>query len=134
MHLTSLDIREFATDEVYKRCDVVVRLGDFTLPPLQQEAGFRPFHFAGYAAGQPEELARIPRSQVKSVEKYPTMLDVLTSKVAGRTSPSQITCFINSGTQGLQFASVGGLVYELARARGIGRELPTEWFVQDIRD
>jgi hypothetical protein len=26
------------------------------------------------------------------------------------------------------------LVYELARARGIGRELPTEWFVQDIRD
>lgn len=135
MHLTSLDVREFATDRVYKRCDIVVRLGDFTLPRLQQEAGFRPFHFAGYAAGQPEELARIPRSQVKTdAEKYPTMLDVLTDKVRGRTSPSQITCFINSGTQGLQFASAGGMVYQLARERGIGRELPTEWFVQNIRD
>lgn len=135
MHLTSLDIREFATDRVYERCDVVVRLGDFTLPSLPQEAGFRPFHFAGYVAGQPEELARIPRSRVKTdAEKYPTMLDVLTGKVAGRTSSGQITCFINSGTQGLQFASVGGMVYQLAKERSIGRELPTEWFVQDIRD
>jgi hypothetical protein len=29
---------------------------------------------------------------------------------------------------------VAGRVYELARERGIGRELPTEWFLQDIRD
>jgi ornithine cyclodeaminase/alanine dehydrogenase-like protein (mu-crystallin family) len=135
MHLTSLDIREFATDAVYRRCDVVIRLGDFTLPPLPQEAGFRPFHFAGYAAGQPEELARIPQSGVKvSTEKYPTLLELLTGKVLGRTSPDQITSFINSGTQGLQFASVGGMVYRLAKERGVGRELPTEWFVQDVRD
>jgi alanine dehydrogenase len=135
MHLTSLDIREFATDRVYDRCDVVVRLGEFTLPRIQEEAGFRPFHFAGYAAGRPEELARIPKSRVKAdAEKYPAMLEVLTGKVAGRTSPAQITCFINSGTQGLQFASVGGMVYRLAREGAIGRELPTEWFVQDIRD
>jgi len=135
MHLTSLDIREFATDRVYKRCDIVIRLGDFTLPRIHQEAGFRPFHFAGYAAGQPEELARIPKSRVKTnTQKYPTLLDLLTGRVAGRTSPSQITSFINSGTQGLQFASVAGMVYRLARERGVGRELPTEWFVQDIRD
>jgi ornithine cyclodeaminase/alanine dehydrogenase-like protein (mu-crystallin family) len=135
MHLTSLDIREFATDEVYERCDVVIRLGDFTLPSIQQEAAFRPFHFAGYAAGQPEELSRIPKSKVKiNTEKYPTLLDLLTGKVTGRTSPNQITSFINSGTQGLHFASVAGMVYRVARERGMGRELPTEWFVQDIRD
>lgn len=134
-HLTSLDIREFAIDEVYRRCDIVIRLGDFTLPPLPQEAGFRPFHFAGYAAGQPEELARIPASEVKfNTEKYPTLLELLTGKAAGRVSPHQITAFINSGTQGLQFASVGGMVYRLAKERGVGRELPTEWFVQDVRD
>jgi alanine dehydrogenase len=135
MHLTSLSIREFATKTIYDRCDVVVRLGDFTLPDIEQEGGFRSFHFAGYAAGQAEELARIPTTKVKtSIEQYPTLLQVVTGKVTGRTSPSEITCFINSGTQGLQFASVGGMVYELARERGIGRELPTEWFVQDIRD
>ena len=32
MHLTSLDIREFATEAIYRRCDVVVRLGDYSLP------------------------------------------------------------------------------------------------------
>lgn len=69
-----------------------------------------------------------------NTEKYPTLLDLLTDKVAGRTSSDQITSFINSGTQGLQFASVAGMVYQLARERAIGRELPTEWFVQDIRD
>jgi hypothetical protein len=29
---------------------------------------------------------------------------------------------------------VAGKVYELAKARGLGREMPTEWFLQDIRD
>jgi hypothetical protein len=28
----------------------------------------------------------------------------------------------------------GGLVYERAKAAGLGRELPTEWFLQDIRN
>jgi hypothetical protein len=29
---------------------------------------------------------------------------------------------------------VGGWVYELAKKRGLGRHIPTEWFLQDIRD
>lgn len=134
-HLTSLDIREFATEAVYRRCDVIVRLGDYSLPVRNEDGGFRPFHFAGYAAGQPEELARIPRSQVRvDVDRYPTFLEVINGKIPGRTAPNQITCFVNSGTQGLQFASVGGMVYRLAMEQGIGREIPTDWFVQDIRD
>jgi len=135
MHLTSLSMREFANESIYQRCDVVVRLGDFTLPRVGEKGGFRPFHFAGYAAGQPEELARIPRTTVKmDIEQYPTLVEVVTGKVPGRASPHQVTCFVTSGTQGLQFASVGGMVYRLARERGIGREIPTEWFLQDVRD
>jgi alanine dehydrogenase len=38
------------------------------------------------------------------------------------------------GNQGLQFSSVGGLVYEKALEAKVGRVLPTEWFLQDIRD
>ena len=41
---------------------------------------------------------------------------------------------MNGGTQGLQFASVAGKVLELAKEKGLGRELPTEWFIQKIRD
>ena len=101
----------------------------------QAETDFRPFHFAGYTAGQPEELARIPKSRVHiDEEQYPRLVEVVKGDAPGRSSREQITCFINIGTQGLQFASVGGRLYQLAKERGVGRELPTEWFVQDIRD
>ena len=36
--------------------------------------------------------------------------------------------------QGAQFHAVAGKVYELAKRAGLGREIPTEWFLQDIRD
>ena len=38
------------------------------------------------------------------------------------------------GTQGLAFIAIGPRIYEEARRRGMGREIPTEWFLQDIRD
>ena len=34
----------------------------------------------------------------------------------------------------LEVCAVPGKVYEAARAAGLGRELPTEWFLQDIRN
>ncbi len=61
-------------------------------------------------------------------------MDLKAGRVPGRTSPRQITFFINAGTQGLQFAACAGRVYQLAKEKGVGRELPTEWFLQDIRD
>ena len=33
-----------------------------------------------------------------------------------------------------QFAACAGKVVELAKQKKVGRELPTEWFLQDIRD
>ncbi len=52
----------------------------------------------------------------------------------GRESDDQITFYHNMGNQGLQFSSTGGLVYRKAKAAGRGRQIPTEWFLQDIRD
>ena len=61
-------------------------------------------------------------------------IDIETGRSPGRTSQDQVTLFINTGTQGLQFASVAGRVVQLARERGIGQAMPREWFLQDIRD
>jgi len=52
----------------------------------------------------------------------------------GRTGRNQVTFFANSGTQGLQFASTAGYVVREAKRRGLGQEIPTGWFLQDIRD
>ncbi len=46
----------------------------------------------------------------------------------------QVTFYRNVGNQGLQFSSVGGWVYQQAVKQKKGREIPTEWFLQNIRD
>ena len=38
----------------------------------------------------------------------------------------------SSGTQGLRFASTEGYVVREAKRRGLGQEIPTSWFLQDI--
>ncbi len=64
----------------------------------------------------------------------PLFADLASGDVQGRSNDQQITFYANTGNQGLQFAAVGGLMYRNAVARGVGRKLPTDWFVQDIRD
>lgn len=56
---------------------------------------------------------------------------LLTGQCPGRTSPEQIAVFANNTGMGLQFAAVGARVLALAEARGLGREVPTEWFLED---
>ena len=60
--------------------------------------------------------------------------ELLTGKKKGRTSDKQISYSERGNIQGAQFFAVAGKVYELAKARGLGREIPTEWLLQDIRD
>jgi hypothetical protein len=33
---------------------------------------------------------------------------------------------------GLQFAAVGAAVYQEAKAKGVGREIPTDWFLESV--
>lgn len=51
-----------------------------------------------------------------------------------QTSDAQITFSERGNIQGAQFFAMAGRVFELAREAGLGRELPTEWFLPDIRN
>ena len=57
--------------------------------------------------------------------------ELLVGKAPGRTSPEQVTCFVNNIGMSLQFAACGAAVVERAKQQGIGRELPSEWFTED---
>ena len=57
--------------------------------------------------------------------------DLLAGKVAGRTSPKQITFHINASA-GVQFAALGGKILENARKKGLGHEVPTDWFLEEL--
>lgn len=62
----------------------------------------------------------------------PTLPELITGKIEGRTSPTQVTCFLNNIGLGYQFAAAGALVYRKAKAAGRGHELPTDWFTEDV--
>jgi ornithine cyclodeaminase/alanine dehydrogenase-like protein (mu-crystallin family) len=62
----------------------------------------------------------------------PTLKDLVTGKAPGRAHADESTCFLNNIGIGLQFAAVGAAVFQEARAKGVGREIPTDWFLESV--
>ena len=58
--------------------------------------------------------------------------DLAAGRAIGRERDDEVTLFVNNIGMGLQFAAVGARVYEAARALGLGRELPTDWFTETV--
>jgi ornithine cyclodeaminase/alanine dehydrogenase-like protein (mu-crystallin family) len=149
MHVTNLGRREMP-DAAMGKLDVVVRQGTAGLQMreterFQAERGLSPAAFLG---GTVDEMKRIPdknpqpgfggdspefMDRGKGGDK-PDFADLVTGRCKGRTGRDQVTFYRNVGNQGLQFSSVGGFVYSQARKAHKGREIPTDWFLQDIRD
>jgi alanine dehydrogenase len=65
-------------------------------------------------------------------EATPTLADVTAGTAQGRQTDQEVTCFINNLGLGFQFAAAASVVYRKAKEGGVGRDLPTEWFTQDV--
>ncbi|MBI4334853.1 MAG: ornithine cyclodeaminase family protein [Chloroflexi bacterium] len=121
------------TAEVKKLCDVQMKLGKARFSHGIPSMGVMG-EYAQAVIGKPDELARIPMVPPRDLSELPTLVDLLTGHMKGRSNAAQITYFANDGAQGLQFAASAGKVYELAKARGLGRTIPQDWLLQTIRD
>lgn len=130
MHICSVKSGEI-DGEAYKRCDLLVlhtkQMGpeDFLVnggqeipPGLVKE---RQSYIYGF---DPSEYTNI------DWQNLPLLSDVIMGQGPKRDSDSQISCFGNNLGLGLQFAAVGSAVYEAAKRKGVGNELPSEWFSQ----
>ena len=62
----------------------------------------------------------------------PELKDVLAGKAPGRQSAKEITCFNNNIGLGIQFAAIGKAVFDEAKSKGLGREIPTDWFLETV--
>jgi len=137
MHVAMLGPCEISP-EADARFDVRIRqgIGGLKLPDtgrIRSEIGMSP---VAWIAGTAEEMQRLPE-RTKGAGfggDDPDFCDLVYGRASGRRSDQDITYYHNMGNQGLQFASVAGLVYRKVKDRQLGRALPTEWFVQDIRD
>jgi len=88
-----------------------------------------------------KEVARLDQSPdiwdvaQKGIMKWESIYeiqDLLGGQVAGRTRADEITVFNNNTGAGTQFAALGSVVLKKARDMGLGREIPTDWFLEDV--
>lgn len=60
--------------------------------------------------------------------------EILIGKRPGRTSDKEIIYYKSNSGVGIQFAAVGALIYEACKKRGLGREIPAEWFGAEVTE
>jgi len=77
---------------------------------------------------QAEFAERLDRGMVKPEDLH-ELGELLTEKCRGRKNETEITLFKNNTGMGIQFAATARKVYEKARQKGIGTELPLELFM-----
>ncbi|MBI2360460.1 MAG: ornithine cyclodeaminase family protein [Deltaproteobacteria bacterium] len=115
-------IREFEMDEAaLERSDIVAIHTRF--------GGIQ--HYL--PAGMDKDLPGVRREKPRDWSRYPEISDLLVGRVPGRANDRQITFFLNNVGTGVQFAAMGYCAYRAAKEKGLGREIPTDWFLQDIK-
>lgn len=85
----------------------------------------------------PGEVSRQKQLTPELEKKLRELGEIVAGKVEGRADPEQITLFGGGGTGGssglgIQFTAVGYAVYKNAQKYGIGREIPGDWFLEDV--
>jgi ornithine cyclodeaminase/alanine dehydrogenase-like protein (mu-crystallin family) len=138
-HVVNIGGGERPDDKTLARIDVYLRFGTAPAP-----LGLPDMHLADeyvtYAAKAPADSTfKMKRGGKRGhgealPDRMVTLKDLVEGRKAGRTSPDQITYSERGNLQGNQFWAVGGVVFERAKARGLGHHIPTEWFLQDIRN
>lgn len=79
---------------------------------------------------QAEIYPRVQRGLIKE-EDIHELGELLTGQCKGRENDKEIILFKNNTGMGIQFAATARVMYEAARKKGIGTELPAELFMTD---
>lgn len=120
------------------RFDVTLRLGTAPAPVGRPELGCAD-EYLGYlarpAAPAWADVRMGHRAPMVTGDGNDVMYaDIVAGRRNGRERVEEITYSERGNIQGAQFYAVAAVVFEEARRRGLGHELPTEWFLQDVRD
>jgi ornithine cyclodeaminase/alanine dehydrogenase-like protein (mu-crystallin family) len=124
MHISAMQRDEF-DDEALHRCNPLVLHTHATENNVTSSA-------LAHFERDDFKLRDHPRERNIDWKSLPTLPDLLAGRVKGRERADQITGFVNNIGLGAQFAAVGKKVYDAARAKGAGREVPLDWFTQDV--
>ena len=126
-------------DATLERVDLYLRFGSAPAPWTRPEFGVADSYITYAARTDVIESYGMKRPGLRGhgvslPDRVVDFADIVKGTNRGRTSRDQITYSERGNLQGAQFFGVAGRIYELAKERKLGHELPTEWFVQDIRN
>jgi len=82
---------------------------------------------------QQGDLAGPVAAGILTWERMYDLSELIAGEAPGRAGRDDITVFKNNVGLGLQFAAVASRVYEDAKRAGVGRKLPTEWFLEHMK-
>jgi ornithine cyclodeaminase/alanine dehydrogenase-like protein (mu-crystallin family) len=133
VHATCVKDSELGEETIRKANRVVIHARNFA--PENYISGFGDVKIAAH---DPVDFIRGAKRSAGETAAAPfwttapELKDVMGGNVPGRKSADEVTCFINNIGLGIQFAAVGGAIYAEARAKGVGREIPTDWFLESV--
>lgn len=120
------------------RVDLYLRFGNAPAPMGLPQFALADEYLTYAAMSEDDEnfvtKAHGKRGHGMALDKVMFFSDLSNNEKSGRTADHQITYSERGNLQGLQFFAVAGRIYELAREKGLGHHLPTDWFLQDIRN
>ena len=111
----------------YKRSDPLI-IHWREAKPFQIAIGVDPQSIPDVAEGWHHPITR----EDAPIWDLPVISQLVNGQHPGRIREDAITCFCNNVGLGLQFAAVGSEVLARAREARVGREIPTDWFLEDV--
>jgi ornithine cyclodeaminase/alanine dehydrogenase-like protein (mu-crystallin family) len=133
-HLVNIGGGGVPDAESLRRVDVYLRFGNAPAP-LGREDAIEDEHITW--AARPDTMTKRSKKRGHGVslpDKVVYLADIVAGRHPGRSRDDQVTYSERGNLQGAQFYALAAIVYEKAKAAGMGRTMPTEWLLQDIRD
>lgn len=128
MHITTVRSLSEVDDFTVKRCDCIVvndhHLTDAYIVPGHEDK------VPEFATGdyRHDELV----DEIMNWQDRPVLAEVVAGRVIPRKNDQQITCFLNNPGLGIQFAAAAAVVLSSAKKNNLGKEIPTDWFLQSV--
>ena len=108
--------------------DAVFKRSDFTVVHVKEGKG--PNYASTNAPKDEIPYMKGDPFDVQGMDRMPELAEVISGQHPGRESDEQITFFMNNIGIGIQFAASAFIVYQRALECGIGREIPSDIFLQ----
>ena len=83
-------------------------------------------------ANRQRELLDPIDQKILSWDRVVELGEVVNNNSRGRRTPEDIIYYKNNSGMAIQFAAMGKVMLERAKSKGIGKEVPGEWFSADL--